>query len=268
VARTTKFRPITLIRTMTKLEGMPSYFWVDLSTNENVGGAKIAKRTRSKWARALGIATYKWPSEPLDKFMKRKGGINECAARLRRRMAKIGNGHLLVEVRLGGGSKVTDLKSCKIFARLMRGAPLTNGAIKMRLRMRKTQTENDLQTAEVVKYVKALFKATRANTNKKTCSNELPRTVEVTTEYLDALRRAVGQLIDPETAEVNWWHVQMADPYGDYAELPPHSQCTGRAHFARAPGTDVWIESADLPEATCKRLCEIHSSRARKTAAK
>src|SRR6185312_1318957 len=53
----------------------------------------------------------------------------------------------------------------------------------------------------------------------------------------------------------------MVDPYGDYAELPPHSQCTGRAHFARAPGTDVWIESADLPEATHKRLCEIHSSR-------
>ena len=50
--------------------------------------AKVDKRTRSKWARALGFATYKSPSEPLDKFMKRKGGINECAARLRRRMAQ------------------------------------------------------------------------------------------------------------------------------------------------------------------------------------
>lgn len=105
--------------------------------------------------------------------------------------------------------------------------------------------------------MKALFKARRAKTNKKTRSNELPRTVEVTTEYLNALRRAVGQLIDPEMAEVNWWHVEMADPYGDYAELPPHFQCTGRAHFARAPGTDVWIELADLPDATYERLCEI-----------
>jgi hypothetical protein len=43
--------------------------------------AKVDKRTRSKWARALGFATYKSPSEPLDKFMKRKGGINKCAAR-------------------------------------------------------------------------------------------------------------------------------------------------------------------------------------------
>ena len=96
---------------------------------------------------------------------------------------------------------------------------------------------------------------------KKTRSNDLPATVEVTVEYLNALRRAVGQLIDPETAEVNWWHVEVIDPYGDYAELPPHYQCTGRGHFARAPGTDVWIASGDLPEGTNKRLCEIHSSR-------
>lgn len=92
----------------------------------------------------------------------------------------------------------------------------------MRSCKRKTPTENDVQTAEVVKYVKALLKAARTKTNKKTRSSELPRTVEVTTEYLNALRRAVGQRIDPETAEVNWRHVEMLDPYGDYAELPPH----------------------------------------------
>ena len=86
----------------------------------------------------------------------------------------------------------------------------------MRSCKRKTPTENDVQTAEVVKYVKALLKAARTKTNKKTRSSELPRTVEVTTEYLNALRRAVGQLIDPETAEVNWRHVGMLDPYGDY----------------------------------------------------
>jgi hypothetical protein len=139
--------------------------------------------------------------------------------------------------------------------------------IKMRSCKRRTPTENDVQTAEVVKYVKALLKSARTKTN-KIGSGEFPKTVEVTREYLSALRRAVGQAIDPETAEVNWWHVEMVDPYGDYAELPPHLQCTGRAYFVRIPGTDVWIESADLPEPTHKRLCEIHSSRGGQSAAK
>jgi hypothetical protein len=44
--------------------------------------AKVDKRTRSKWARALRYAlAYKVASEPVDKFMKRKGGINRCAER-------------------------------------------------------------------------------------------------------------------------------------------------------------------------------------------
>ena len=38
----------------------------------------------------------------------------------------------------------------------------------MRSCKRKTPTENDVQTAEVVKYVKALLKAARTKTNKKT----------------------------------------------------------------------------------------------------
>ena len=47
--------------------------------------AKVDKRTRSKWSRALRYAqAYKLTSEPLDQFIKRKGGINECAARLKR----------------------------------------------------------------------------------------------------------------------------------------------------------------------------------------
>jgi hypothetical protein len=46
--------------------------------------AKADKRTRSKWSRALRfVAAYKADSEPLDQFIKRKGGINECAARRR-----------------------------------------------------------------------------------------------------------------------------------------------------------------------------------------
>jgi hypothetical protein len=46
---------------------------------------KVDKRTRSKWARALRRAlAYKSCSERLDQFMKRKGGINECAERFAR----------------------------------------------------------------------------------------------------------------------------------------------------------------------------------------
>jgi hypothetical protein len=44
--------------------------------------SKVDKRTRSKWSRALRYALeYKDPAEPLEKFIKRKGGINRCAER-------------------------------------------------------------------------------------------------------------------------------------------------------------------------------------------
>jgi hypothetical protein len=44
--------------------------------------AKVDKRTRSKWSRALRYAlACKSHSEPLERFMKRKGGINSCAAK-------------------------------------------------------------------------------------------------------------------------------------------------------------------------------------------
>jgi hypothetical protein len=46
---------------------------------------KVDKRTRSKWSRVMRYAAdYKPPGEPLDRFIKRKGGINECAARFAR----------------------------------------------------------------------------------------------------------------------------------------------------------------------------------------
>jgi hypothetical protein len=47
--------------------------------------AKADKRTRSKWSRVMRYAaTYKHDSEPLDAFIRRKGGINACAARFSR----------------------------------------------------------------------------------------------------------------------------------------------------------------------------------------
>ena len=47
---------------------------------------KADKRTRRKWSRVMRYAAvYKANSEPLDRFIRRKGGINACAARFTRR---------------------------------------------------------------------------------------------------------------------------------------------------------------------------------------
>ena len=52
---------------------------------------KVDKRTRSKWSRVLRYsAEYKSYSEPLNQFIKRKGGINECAERFTRCLGRHG----------------------------------------------------------------------------------------------------------------------------------------------------------------------------------
>jgi hypothetical protein len=52
---------------------------------------KVNKRTRSKWSRVMRYATaYKPHHEPLDQFIKRKGGINACAARYSRCLGRMG----------------------------------------------------------------------------------------------------------------------------------------------------------------------------------
>jgi hypothetical protein len=52
--------------------------------------AEAEKRTRSKWSRVLRYAAaYKLASEPLDRFIQRKGGINACAARYSRRVGRM-----------------------------------------------------------------------------------------------------------------------------------------------------------------------------------
>jgi hypothetical protein len=51
--------------------------------------AKADKRTRSKWSRVMRYAAaHKPDSEPLDKFIRRKGGINACAARFSRCLSR------------------------------------------------------------------------------------------------------------------------------------------------------------------------------------
>ena len=86
------------------------------------------------------------------------------------------------------------------------------------------------------------------------------QTVEVTLEYLDALRREVGRHIDPATAEVDWIYAQTLDPYGDNPNLPEECQQVGRAYFARAPG-GTWICFYDLPKATRDALWAKHKSK-------
>jgi hypothetical protein len=49
--------------------------------------AKADNRTRSKWSRVLRYA-WAYNSEPLGQFIKRKGGINECAARFTRALGR------------------------------------------------------------------------------------------------------------------------------------------------------------------------------------
>jgi hypothetical protein len=66
--------------------------------------AKVDKRTRSKWSRALRYVLAQKPhSEPLDRFMKSKGGINECAKQFSCTSQKRVSSH------------VTQRKSCKIY---------------------------------------------------------------------------------------------------------------------------------------------------------
>jgi hypothetical protein len=50
---------------------------------------KVDERTRSKWSRALRYATIsKAKTESIRKFIKREGGINECASRFAARLGR------------------------------------------------------------------------------------------------------------------------------------------------------------------------------------
>jgi hypothetical protein len=80
------------------------------------------------------------------------------------------------------------------------------------------------------------------------------RTVSIRAEIWNELLEIAGRQIDPETAEVCSVHRQVVDPYGFYPDLPDEGDCVGRCYFARAPGSRVWIEFGDLPEATREAL--------------
>jgi hypothetical protein len=74
-----------------------------------------------------------------------------------------------------------------------------------------------------------------------------------------AIRKAEALKIDPDTAEVDWEYRQTLDPYGVYPELPDEFQQVGREYFARASGSEVWVNFGDLPEEARDRLWARHS---------
>jgi hypothetical protein len=72
---------------------------------------KADKQTRSKWSRVMRYAAvYKLDSEALDRFIKRKGGINACAGRFSR---CLGRGAAKRSERQLTRKRINDLKSAR-----------------------------------------------------------------------------------------------------------------------------------------------------------
>ena len=71
-----------------------------------------------------------------------------------------------------------------------------------------------------------------------------------------AIRKEEALKIDPETADVDWQYAETSDPYGvlDEWDLPKEFHQVGRAYFARAPGSDIWVVFGDLPDETRDKL--------------
>jgi hypothetical protein len=65
-----------------------------------------------------------------------------------------------------------------------------------------------------------------------------------------AIRKKAARRIDPETAEVIWCYTWIFDPYGIDPEYPKELMQAEKHHFARSPGSYVWVWFGDLPELT------------------
>ena len=96
-----------------------------------------------------------------------------------------------------------------------------------------------------------VFEALFPGYPKKTASEIAENAAEI--ERWLAIRKEEGLKIDPETAEITWNHGYTLDPYG-VLELPEELRQIQRLYFARRPGSDIWVESADLPDETQDRL--------------
>lgn len=85
---------------------------------------------------------------------------------------------------------------------------------------------------------------------------------EVRTEHVEThlrLLKEAGSKISPATAEVTWWYVNCFDVYGLEPDLP--DVAIGRGYFARAPGSDIWVEFGDLPDQTSAALWTMYGSK-------
>jgi len=90
---------------------------------------------------------------------------------------------------------------------------------------------------------------------------ELTASEKAETEDWLAIRKEEALKIAPETAEVELCYAQTLDPYGvlDEWELPEEFHQVGRAYFARAPGSDIWVNFRDLPRETRDKLWNRYS---------
>ena len=70
-------------------------------------------------------------------------------------------------------------------------------------------------------------------------------------------RIAAGERIDPKTANFTWGWAQILNPYGVLDNVPEEADCIGRVYFLRAPGSDIWVNSYDLPEETCSEMWRL-----------
>lgn len=80
------------------------------------------------------------------------------------------------------------------------------------------------------------------------------RMITIRAEVWHELLEIAGAQIDPATAEVVWEWGQLGDPYGLSPDPPPEGECVGRLYWARAPGTNIWINFCHLTEETCAEL--------------
>jgi hypothetical protein len=75
-------------------------------------------------------------------------------------------------------------------------------------------------------------------------------------QYL-ALVRAAAVKINPATAQVFCEKGWVLDPYRIFKHGDDWEDCYGaHNHFARSPGSDVWVWFGDLPDDTRKALRE------------
>jgi hypothetical protein len=74
-------------------------------------------------------------------------------------------------------------------------------------------------------------------------------------------KREAGLKIDPETAEIEWFHGQSLDPYELGIDIPEEMSQIERHYFARAPGSGEWVEFGELPDETREAIWRREDAR-------